>query len=87
MTYVREQTSEELDAHMRSLQKMAGWFDPLSDRLWQEVEMLKDKCEMFRKDAERFQFIAQDAESSLERIYGDDWLGVVDQLMGMGEKP
>lgn len=87
MTYVREQTSEELAAHMRSLQKMAGWFDPLSDRLWQEVEMLKDKCETLRKDAERFQFIAQDAESSLERIYGDDWLGVLDQLIGMGEKP
>ena len=41
MTYVREQTSAELAAHIRSLQKMAGWFDPLSDRLWQEVEALQ----------------------------------------------
>ena len=41
MTYVREQTSAELAAHIRSLKKMAGWFDPLSDRLWQEVEALQ----------------------------------------------
>lgn len=41
MKYVREQTSAELAAHIRSLQKMAGWFDPLSDRLWQEVEALQ----------------------------------------------
>ncbi|WP_057712098.1 hypothetical protein [Pseudomonas lactis] len=41
MTYVREQTSTELAAHIRSLQKMAGWFDPLTDRLWQEVEALQ----------------------------------------------
>ena len=41
MTYVREQTSAELAAHMRSLKKIAGWFDPLSDRLWQEVEALQ----------------------------------------------
>lgn len=41
MTYVREQTSEELAAHMRSLQRMAGWFQPLADRLWREVEALQ----------------------------------------------
>lgn len=41
MTYVREHTSEELAAHMRSLQRMAGWFEPLADRLWQEVEALQ----------------------------------------------
>lgn len=41
MTYVREQTSEELAAHMRSLQRMEGWFEPLADRLWQEVEALQ----------------------------------------------
>ncbi|MFJ2456378.1 hypothetical protein ACIOWK_32540 [Pseudomonas protegens] len=41
MTYVREQSSAELAVHMRSLQKMPGWHDPLADRLWQEVEALK----------------------------------------------
>ncbi|HGL4258443.1 TPA: hypothetical protein ACKE3D_002123 [Burkholderia dolosa] len=38
MTYVREQTSAELEAHMRRLQAMPGWHDPLADRLWQEVQ-------------------------------------------------
>ena len=50
-----------------------------------EVARLKDQIETLRVDAGRFQFIAQDAESSLARIYGDNWIGVVDQLMGMGE--
>tara|TARA_R110000822_G_scaffold17062_1_gene57643 strand:- start:620 stop:994 length:375 start_codon:yes stop_codon:yes gene_type:complete len=52
-----------------------------------EFDKIKDELETLRIDAARFQFIAQDAESSLERIYGDNWLGVVDQLRGMGEKP
>ena len=50
MTYVREQTSAELAAHIRSLKKMAGWFDPLADRLWQEVEVLKAENDAARKD-------------------------------------
>jgi len=50
MTYVREQTSAELAAHIRSLKKMAGWFDPLADRLWQEVEALKAENDAARKD-------------------------------------
>lgn len=50
MTYVREQTSTELAAHVRSLKKMAGWFDPLADRLWQEVEVLKAENDAARKD-------------------------------------
>lgn len=41
MTYVRQQTSEELAAHMRYLQGLPGWHDPLADRLWQEVEALR----------------------------------------------
>lgn len=71
MTYVREQSSEELAAHMRSLQRMASWFDPLADRLWQEVEKLKaevarstereihqlSEIEALRKDADRYRFL------------------------------
>lgn len=41
MTYVRQQTSEELAAHMRYLQGLPGWHDPLADRLWQEIETLR----------------------------------------------
>lgn len=37
MTYVTEQTSEELRAHMRRLQAMPGWHHPLDDRLYREV--------------------------------------------------
>lgn len=50
------------------------------------IREMNDELACLRADAERFQFIAQDAESSLERIYGDDWLGVVDQLRGMENK-
>lgn len=49
------------------------------------IREMNDELVCLRTDAERFQFIAQDAESSLERIYGDNWLGVVDQLIGMGK--
>lgn len=38
MTYVREQTSKELRAHMRSLKRMNGWRDPLVDWLWEEIQ-------------------------------------------------
>lgn len=47
-----------------------------------ERDQLKDKVDAMKKDSDRFQFIASDAESSLERIYGDDWLAVVDVLIG-----
>ncbi|MBI6551064.1 hypothetical protein YA0850_01315 [Pseudomonas veronii] len=51
------------------------------------IREMNDELVDLRTDAERFQFIAKDAESSLERIYGDDWLAVVDQMRGVGEKP
>lgn len=31
-----------------------------------------------RKDAERFRLIQQDADAGMRRIYGDDWLKVID---------
>lgn len=37
MTYVTDQTSVELRAHMRRLKAMAGWHEPLADRLFKEV--------------------------------------------------
>ena len=37
MTYVTDQTSAELRAHMRSLKRMQGWHEPLADRLFKEV--------------------------------------------------
>lgn len=43
-----------------------------------EIDQLKDEIKSLRKDAERFRFIQQDADSGMRRIYGDDWLSVVD---------
>lgn len=38
MTYVRDMKSAELMAHMRKLQAMPGWSDPLADSLFRELE-------------------------------------------------
>lgn len=51
-----------------------------------ERDQLKAEVEQLRKDAERFRFIEQDASSGMSKIYGDDWLEVLDQLIGVGDK-
>jgi hypothetical protein len=38
MTYVTDQTSSELRSHMRWLTSLAGWHEPLADRLWKDVQ-------------------------------------------------
>ena len=43
MTYVTDQTSQELRAHMRVLTSMKGWNEPLSDRLYKEILELDKK--------------------------------------------
>lgn len=48
MTYVTEQTSAELRRHMTSLKKMPGWHDPLSDRLFKEVQAMDVEIERLR---------------------------------------
>lgn len=53
MTYVTEQTSEELRAHMRRLQAMPGWHNPLDDRLWKEVQTLESERDQLRAEVER----------------------------------
>jgi len=70
MTYVREQTSAELAAHMRSLQKMAGWFDPLADRLWQEVEALRAEIAGLKTGYEAYERVNTElkAENELARM-------------------
>lgn len=40
MTYVTEQTPAELRAHMKRLKSLPSWRDPLSDRLWKEIQDL-----------------------------------------------
>lgn len=51
MTYVTEQTSAELRAHMRRLKKMAGWHEPLADRLFAEVLALDAEVKALREAA------------------------------------
>lgn len=52
MTYVTEQTSAELRAHMKRLQAIPGWHNPLDDRLFKEVlaldAQLADMQTLFR---------------------------------------
>lgn len=43
MTYVTEQTSAELRAHMKRLKAMPGWHEPLADRLYEEVQALDER--------------------------------------------
>ena len=38
MTYVTDQTPSELRSHMRSLVRLAGWHEPLANRLWKEIQ-------------------------------------------------
>lgn len=74
---VRKMGAESVFTQMRT--KVQAYFEMLRST---ERDM-NDELACLRIDAERFQFIAQDAESDLERIYGDDWLAVVDAHIGM----
>lgn len=59
MTYVTEQTPQELRAHMKRLQAMPGWHNPLDDRLYAEILAL---------DAEITQLRASAAQTSPEPV-------------------
>ncbi|WP_205548648.1 hypothetical protein [Pseudomonas carnis] len=67
MTYVREQSSTELAVHMRSLQKMPGWHDPLADRLWQEVEALKAEAAGLRTGYEAYERVNAELKADVAR--------------------
>lgn len=68
MTYVREQSSTELAVHMRSLQKMPGWHDPLADRLWQEVEALKAEVAGLRTGYEAYERVNVELKAEVEGL-------------------
>lgn len=42
---------------------------------------LKEQVASLKKDAERFWFIEQDASSGMSRIYGDEWVSVIDSII------
>lgn len=43
-----------------------------------QLHKLQMENEALRKDAERFRYILQDADSGMRRIYGDDWIATID---------
>lgn len=53
MTYVTEQTPAELRAHMRRLQKIPGWHNPLDDRLFKEILELDASHDRLSAEVER----------------------------------
>ena len=71
MTYVREQSSTELAVHMRSLQKMPGWHDPLADRLGQEVEALKAEVAGLRTGYEAYERVKAELKAENEALRKD----------------
>ncbi|WJV25891.1 MULTISPECIES: hypothetical protein [Pseudomonas] len=57
------------------------------EELKHERDQLKAENEALRKDAERFAYIERDADSGMSKIYGDDWVAVIDAAMSKGEQP
>lgn len=76
-----EQVNGELKAENERLRSgMKGDYDLDAWLDWtQEAEEL-------RKDAERFSYIERDADSGMSKIYGDDWVAVIDAALGQGEQ-
>lgn len=68
MTYVRQQTSEELAAHMRYLQGLPGWHDPLADRLWQEVEALRAENAGLKTGYEAYERVNAELKAEVELL-------------------
>lgn len=71
------------------------WFEP--DLISAEMDYVKAASpiavlaliaenESLRKDAERFAYIERDADSGMSKIYGDDWVTVIDAAMSQGEQ-
>ena len=71
MTYVRQQTSEELAAHMRYLQGLPGWHDPLADRLWQEVEALRAEVAGLKTGYEAYEQVNAELKAEVEGLRKD----------------
>lgn len=75
---VSEDKVLELIAEYESANK--HWANESSNVQAALAEILRLTAEngALRKDAERFRFIEQDADSGMRRIYGDDWIAVID---------
>lgn len=50
------------------------------------IDELRTRLERVEKDAKRFRYIEDDADSGMSRIYGDDWVAVIDAAIVKGEE-
>lgn len=47
--YVRDMNPQELRAHVKRLQAMPGWHDPLTDSLYNEIKRLDGLLDFHKK--------------------------------------
>lgn len=76
MTYVTDQTPQQLRAHMRMLQKTPGWHNPLDDRLFKEILDQDTEIARLRTEAERY-----DAAVAVRDIEIEQLRDALDQLL------
>ena len=79
----RDQLKAEVERLKEEYDK--AWRHDLNDK--NNVQVLAAEVAALRKDADRFIFIEQDASSGMSKIYGDDWVSVIDSAMSKGAKP
>lgn len=65
------------DSYGETVSSLNEQIDAANNAFHRAYEAEKE-CDALRKDAERFRYIEQDADSGMRRIYGDDWIAVID---------
>ena len=89
MTYVTEQTSAELRAHMRRLQAIPGWHNPLDDRLFKEIQALDAEIAALRSTLPPLAITAEEAgrEGEAKQVGWIDEFGNVFPMAAYSGKP
>ena len=65
MTYVTDQTPKQLRAHMKRLQAMSGWHNPLDDRLYAEIVTMDAELDRLRTQNQALLEALQEARNGL----------------------
>lgn len=68
MIYVEDQNSEQLRAHMKRLVRIPGWNDPLSTRLWKEIQDLDKTIEGLSSENISLQNLNKDLHEWVEKL-------------------
>lgn len=77
----QERRHGELIAEVESLKDQLECADEQVVFLEKQVKNLMRESLSLKKDAARFWFIEQDASSGMSRIYGDEWVSVIDSII------